>query len=637
VTAALAISIAVSIAFGFSDMFVFNPPYLLFLLNMTFWSAATIAVTYFSAKSFLKDDSITILLLNVSMILLGLSIIISGWVSNFSGDYSVAISNCCALVASILQVLSGVFIYFGKQKTEIPQRRGLLLSVYISTVVFVAAVSSIVLLGFMPRFFIASGPTQLEQVVLGLTVFFFALASVIFGGHYIKSRAPTLFWYTLAIGLFSLGFYSAFEVMKIGDVTSWLGRITLYVADIFLIASLLEARKSSEDGSNLANGWSHAFIANREQSAKLFENMLNGFMYCKIITDSSGKPVDWIFLDINKSFEKIMGLKREEVIGKKASGILLPSQERNAEFADSIKKYGQIALTGNSERFELRRESMGKWLYVLAYSPKKGYFVTLFDDISERKKAEEELENQRKNLELLVEERTKQLKDAERLATIGATAGMVGHDIRNPLQAIVSDTYLLKEELTPTPEGNTKKAVMESLDSIDKNIDYINKIVQDLQDYARPIKPTTKKLGLEQIFQEVTIEKAIPSSIQVFCKIDDAAKEIVSDDALLKRVLANLVNNAVQAMPQGGELRISAYREANDVLVAVQDTGGGIPEEFKAKLFTPLFTTKSKGQGFGLAVVKRLTEALGGTVTFESQEGVGTTFIVRLPQSQLRN
>ena len=78
--------------------------------------------------------------------------------------------------------------------------------------------------------------------------------------------------------------------------------------------------------------------------------------------------------------------------------------------------------------------------------------------------------------------------------------------------------------------------------------------------------------------------------------------------------------------------KVQAYRERNDVVITVKDTGIGIPEDLKDKLYTPLFTTKSKGQGFGLAVVKRLTEALGGTVTFESQENKGTTFTIRLAQ-----
>jgi signal transduction histidine kinase len=87
-------------------------------------------------------------------------------------------------------------------------------------------------------------------------------------------------------------------------------------------------------------------------------------------------------------------------------------------------------------------------------------------------------------------------------------------------------------------------------------------------------------------------------------------------------------------MPNGGKLTIHSYKEANDVIISVKDTGVGIPEAVKGKLFTPMFTTKAKGQGFGLAVIKRMTESLGGTVTFESQEGKGTSFIIRLPQNK---
>jgi signal transduction histidine kinase len=90
-------------------------------------------------------------------------------------------------------------------------------------------------------------------------------------------------------------------------------------------------------------------------------------------------------------------------------------------------------------------------------------------------------------------------------------------------------------------------------------------------------------------------------------------------------------------MPDGGKLTVQAHREKTTVIITVQDTGVGIPEEAKDKLFTPLFTTKAKGQGFGLAVVKRLTEALGGTVTFESREGKGTTFTIILPAPNKNN
>ena len=93
----------------------------------------------------------------------------------------------------------------------------------------------------------------------------------------------------------------------------------------------------------------------------------------------------------------------------------------------------------------------------------------------------------------------------------------------------------------------------------------------------------------------------------------------------------NLTTNAVQAMPNGGTLTIHAFEDPKDLVMTVKDTGVGIPKDVQGKMFTPMFATKAKGQGFGLPVVKRMTESLGGTVTFESQEGKGTTFTVRLP------
>ncbi len=235
-------------------------------------------------------------------------------------------------------------------------------------------------------------------------------------------------------------------------------------------------------------------------------------------------------------------------------------------------------------------------------------------DITERKKLE------------------KQMKDQERLAAIGATAGMVGHDIRNPLQAIVSDTFLLRLDLAVMSDVATKGSMVESLASIDKNVAYINKIVQDLQDYAKPVVLEEREIDLKSLISDVLVKKAIPENIDASFDIQADSRSAITDPALLKRILANLVNNAVQAMPEGGKLTIRTYREENHLVLNLQDSGAGIPEEIKDRIFTPLFTTKSKGQGFGLAVVKRMTEALGGTVTFESQEGKGTTFIIRLPQ-----
>ncbi len=255
--------------------------------------------------------------------------------------------------------------------------------------------------------------------------------------------------------------------------------------------------------------------------------------------------------------------------------------------------------------------------------------VLVFHDISKRKEMELKLEEYSAHLENLVEERTRQLKDSERLAAIGATAGMVGHDIRNPLQAITGDIYLAKTELASIPASDEKNSIEESLTEIEKNVDYINKIVADLQDFARPLNPRAEETDLKRVIDDLLTKNNLPKNVKVTVNVE--TEKVVADSTFISRIMYNLVNNAVQAMPKGGKLTIRTYKEANDTVISVKDTGVGIPEAVKGKLFTPMFTTKSKGQGFGLAVIKRMAEALGGTVSFESQEDKGTTFIVRLP------
>jgi two-component system CheB/CheR fusion protein len=252
-------------------------------------------------------------------------------------------------------------------------------------------------------------------------------------------------------------------------------------------------------------------------------------------------------------------------------------------------------------------------------------------DITDRKKWENEQKQHSEGLEQKVSEQAKKLVDSERLSAIGATAGMVGHDIRNPLQAIASDLYLVKSDLSVVPEGEVKEGMKESLEGIEKNVEYINKIVQDLQDFVRPLNPTAQETDLEALCQEVLFKNGVPENIVATCRIEKEAKKLIADPAMLKRILSNLVNNAVQAMHDGGKLDVNAVQNGGKIVISVQDTGSGIPDAIKLKLFTPLFTTKARGQGFGLAVVKRMTEALGGSVTFESEEGKGTKFILCFP------
>jgi PAS domain S-box-containing protein len=241
------------------------------------------------------------------------------------------------------------------------------------------------------------------------------------------------------------------------------------------------------------------------------------------------------------------------------------------------------------------------------------------------------------DLEKLVEEEANKLKDAERLAAIGETAGMVGHDIRNPLQAITSSVYLAKEELKTLPESSEKEDLTESLETIEDQVAYINKIVSDLQDFVKPLNPKIEEVDLQKLVKDAFLSSAIPENIKVLISVADDLRQLAVDRYFIKRVLVNLITNAIQAMPDGGTLTVKATQENGMARISVEDTGLGIPEENRNEIFKPLFTTKSKGQGFGLAVCKRLVEAHNaGSITFESEAGKGSKFTIQVPNKLRR-
>ncbi len=306
--------------------------------------------------------------------------------------------------------------------------------------------------------------------------------------------------------------------------------------------------------------------------------------------------------------EKLYGYDRGEAIGQKAFELL------------------KTKIAQPFESIESKLKEDGKWSGEIIHHTKHGrelsvqsYWLAKFN---EKKEIVEIFES---NVDIT------ERKNAERLATIGATAGMVGHDIRNPLQTIAGELFLAREGLKAMPSGEGKACMRESLDTIEEQMNYVNKIVSDLQDYARPLKPKLEQVKLKSIVDTVLTSINSPQKIKVKCLIAEEANALQTDKTYLQRILQNLIMNSIQAMPDGGRLTISAQRNSDKVTLIVEDSGEGIPREVRDRLFTPLFTMKSKGQGFGLAVVKKFTEGLGGVITFDSDVGRGTRFIVELP------
>lgn len=262
------------------------------------------------------------------------------------------------------------------------------------------------------------------------------------------------------------------------------------------------------------------------------------------------------------------------------------------------------------------------------------------EDITESKKAEElrkvletKLNNYSKHLKCMVDMRTVQLKDAndrlvksERLVAIGELAGMVGHDLRNPLAGIKNATFYLKKKGTSISEDKSA----EMLEIIEKAIDYSDKIINDLLDYSREMQLELTKHSAKTLLDEALRMIQIPDRIQIANQVPEDIMVWVNPDKIT-RVFLNLIKNAIEAMPERGKLEISNSQKRGYVNIVFADTGAGISEEILGKLFLPLITTKAQGMGFGLAICKRIVEAHGGRITVRSAVNKGTSFTITLP------
>ncbi len=206
-------------------------------------------------------------------------------------------------------------------------------------------------------------------------------------------------------------------------------------------------------------------------------------------------------------------------------------------------------------------------------------------------------------------------------------AGGVSHELRNPLGAIKNAAYFLNMVLEkPEPE------VKESLKILEKEVATSERIISSLLDLSRPRSPIRRKVDINDLVQGALSRSSIPENIEVVNQPDEALSVILADPDQLIQVFQNIILNAAQAMPEGGRLSLGSEVPGPEwVTVSITDKGVGIPEENLGKLFEPLFTTRARGMGLGLAVIKALVEGHGGRIEVESEVGKGSTFKVRLP------
>jgi len=311
----------------------------------------------------------------------------------------------------------------------------------------------------------------------------------------------------------------------------------------------------------------------------------------------------------------------------------------------------------------------------------RGFFEQrekLVAEVAERKQAQSELARHQLHLEELVQERTRELQRAqqqllrnERLAALGQAAGGIAHELRNPLTAIRNSTYYLN-----TVHGSTlpEKAVR-NLATIEEQVERSSRIITNLLDFARGRPAQVEECRVEDILHEAVRQAALPTGVEVAFGVPDGLPQVMVDPGQMVQVFLNLLANAGQAMGGTGRITVevrsqkSEGRRQNEtgtadsgerieegargqgtggredpeprtrnpepgVMVFVKDAGPGIAPEALPRIFEPLFTTKSRGVGLGLAICKSFVERNGGVISVESEPGKGATFIVTLPVAE---
>ena len=259
--------------------------------------------------------------------------------------------------------------------------------------------------------------------------------------------------------------------------------------------------------------------------------------------------------------------------------------------------------------------------------------VEVFHDITERKKDQEKLKKHQEHLEELVEERTRELKEAqgklirkEKLAVIGQLAGSMGHELRNPLGVIGNSIYYLNMILKHPDEK-----VLKHLNILRREIKRSDNIVSDLLDFSRVQSSLLTKSNLNTLIKDTTAEIKMPEQINLETELDEKLPQIPLDPEKIKQVIHNMISNAIGAISGQGKLKIKTRGSDDFVEMIFHDSGEGIPQENLNKIFEPLFTSKAKGIGLGLPIVKNIIDHHNGKIEVESEVGKGTTFIIKLP------
>ena len=361
-------------------------------------------------------------------------------------------------------------------------------------------------------------------------------------------------------------------------------------------------RKKTED----------ALRRSERQFKTLFMSITDGFYLSEILRDEAGNVHDYRYLEVNPPFERILGLPRDRIVGKRYREVV------PVDTTEWLRNYCRVAETGASSTFTFYSEEYAMHFETYAYKTSENQICVFVRDVTERKKLENALQN------------------VQKLESLGLLAGGIAHDFNNLLGGIFGYIDLASIK---TQEQGTKDFLARAMGSIDR----ARGLTKQLLTFAKGGVPVKRRDRFVPFIQD-TVRFALSGS-KCSCEFAVAPDLWIGefDRDQIGQVIDNIVINAQQAMPLGGTIEVSARNvviaenehtvlEAGAyVMIAVADRGIGMPKEMLPRIFDPFFTTKPAGHGLGLATSFSIVNRHGGCIDVESQQGAGSTVRIFLP------
>jgi two-component system NtrC family sensor kinase len=348
----------------------------------------------------------------------------------------------------------------------------------------------------------------------------------------------------------------------------------------------------------------------------LIESSVDGIF----VTDMRGN-----ILIFNRGAEDILGYKAEEVVGKmNISSIYPPGVAREVMKKLKSPDFGGVGKLTSFPITQQRKDGElieGDLSASIIYNGggKEVASVGIFKDLRERLRIERELQ------------KTQQaLLQSEKLAAMGRLTSQVAHELNNPIYGIMNTLELLKTEIPP--ESKRRRILELSLSETQR----LSEMLRNMLSFSKPEEEKRTPIRINDLIEGIlsVMEKQMrESNIKMETYWDSGIPEVIASTNQMRQVMLNIIKNAMESMPKGGTLTVRTAREGKNVLIHIQDTGVGIPEEIRDKIFEAFFTTKQKvkGVGLGLSVCYGIIRDHGGEIKVDSEEGKGTTFTISLP------